>query len=250
MCSKEAVVEAVEMVPGHGILYRCIHSDGSKECQYSEYENLAAVRSVKADNPKPEIRCPECKELGIVKGERDDSDRTKPDNWKYYISHPKNGLCLVTEQHRDTVLKALGRYIPKVVNQKSIQKYTHPVICPRCSKEGGANALHNNKTKKVQLLVRHSPPERVCYMVTKEHKELIANILGEKLDGIQETRPVKSSQIQKSKKAVTNFESKYEKERLKSKSLQKRLMKEKQKVEKLRTTINWAEDILARGKRV
>jgi hypothetical protein len=156
----------------------------------------------------------------------------------------------VTEQHRDPVLKTLGRYIPKGVNQKSMQRYIHPVICPRCSKEGGANALHNNKTKKVQLLVRHSPPERICYMVAKEHKELIANILGEKLNGIQETRRVVTSQIKKSKKAIINFESKYEKERLKSKSLQNRLMKEKEKVEKLRTAIGWAEDILARGKRV
>jgi hypothetical protein len=34
----------------------------------------------------------ECDELGIVKAERDDSDGTKPDNWKYYVSHAKGTL--------------------------------------------------------------------------------------------------------------------------------------------------------------
>ena len=74
------------------------------------------MRTAKADQPPVQIDCPECHKPGIIRSERDDTDRTKPDSWNYYVSHPQ-GLrrCLVKPEHRDVALKAIGRYIAKKV---------------------------------------------------------------------------------------------------------------------------------------
>ena len=113
-CDRECIIEAVEWVPGGGILYQCRHEDGSQPHEYSEYENIDAMRTAKTDQPPVVIDCPECHNSGVIRSERDDTDRERPDNWKYYIWHPQ-GLrrCLVASEHRDLVLKALGRYIEK-----------------------------------------------------------------------------------------------------------------------------------------
>jgi hypothetical protein len=113
-CERMCLIEAVEMVPGRGILFQCIHEDGSLPHEYSEYADIDSMRASRFDDPSPEIRCPECSELGIVKAERDESDRNRPDKWRYYIRHPDGKTHIIEDkERRDEVLKAVGRYLPK-----------------------------------------------------------------------------------------------------------------------------------------
>ena len=111
ICDEIGVVEAVEIVPGGGILYRSTHENG-KQCQWSKFPDMDAAQSAKWDQPQQEIRCPECNEWGIIVAEIDESDIMKQDNWKYSVSHPTT-KCLITPENRNTILKALDRYIDK-----------------------------------------------------------------------------------------------------------------------------------------
>lgn len=179
MCNKEAIVEAVEMLPGKGVLYRCVHSDGSIPCEYSEYENISSIYDAVKDNPSPEINCPECNKLGIVKAERDDSDKTKPDNWNYYISHP-NGECLVTKkEHRDIILKALGRYIEKEGEDRTKvkrKKYEHhdSILCPKCNQSGKPGMYKKNR-----LVVLHQTNNKTVWhsMTTEKERETFLSLV-------------------------------------------------------------------------
>ena len=80
ICDKVGSVDALEMLPGGGTLYLSSHEDGT-QCQWSKYPDMEAARSAKTDQPSPEIKCPECHELGVIVAERDESDRMEPDSW-------------------------------------------------------------------------------------------------------------------------------------------------------------------------
>jgi hypothetical protein len=179
ICEKEAIIEAVEMVPGQGILYRCKHIDGSTECEYSEYKDMDAVKTASKDRPSPELGCPECGKLGIVKAERDDSDKTKPDNWKYYISHPR-GQCLVSKkEHRDIILKALGRYLEKEGEDHTKVKrrkyeHHHSILCPKCDQTGKPGMYKRNR-----LVVLHQVDNKTVWhsMTTEKEREIFLSLV-------------------------------------------------------------------------
>ena len=91
LCKEVGRVEAVEMLPGGGILFECNHDSG-KHCEWAVYEGFENLRNAKTERMlTPEIKCPKCNEMGVVKTERDDSRR--PDRYSYRISHPAGRDC-------------------------------------------------------------------------------------------------------------------------------------------------------------
>jgi len=205
MCKRIGLVEAVEIVPGGGILYRSTHDDG-KQCQWSEYLNLSAMGEAKTDQPPQEIQCPECQQLGIIIAELDESDRMKPDTWNYFVSHPTGSRrCAVRLENRSTILKALDRYIDKTIVEDNNQTQTQTqkrrrqsqhrleIICPRCDLVGKAT-LRDNSNRSPD--VEHANPDKTGSkishsMKTPELKEQFYSRLelASKVKAEQERRP-------------------------------------------------------------
>lgn len=193
VCKKKVgEIIPVEKLPGGGILFRVVHRDGSKPCEWSSYGSIDAIRGSKDDHPSLELRCPECNEFGVVKAEQDYTDTTKPDTWRYYISHPKGGLHLILPEHRDIVLKALGRYIEKptavaaATEIRTKRKYSKDkqIICPICGKLGTAsNWIDKRRSRegsksRERFSVIHTGEKRVAhYMNTLEQKEIVLKVL-------------------------------------------------------------------------
>ena len=208
-------VQAIEIIPGGGILYRTTHDEDNTQCQYSDYPNVDAMRNAKTDQPQQEIRCPECNELGIVIAEKDESDRAKPGTWKYLVSHPTGSQrCVIRPENRDTILKALDRYIqtetatsigrpiggtivapiekdtkrPNRIKKIKIgirkRKRLSIIICPRCNKLGAAFVRH---TKGGALVVLHQTRHgfekvQTHTMRTDKEKAQFITLLGKALE--------------------------------------------------------------------
>ena len=210
ICDKPALVEAIEGIPG-GILFRSVHDEG-KDCIFSKYTDLDALYNAKNDNPSPELKCPECNDFGLVKAERDDSDRTKPDNWKYYISHPNGGSCLVTNEHRNVILKALGRYIEKegeTSTKVKRKKYEHhkPILCPKCN-QTGKPGMYNDR-----VVVLHKVNNKTVWhsMTTEKERETFLSLFHPSsikkepsISKLQNTAPVVSKNAQEMKCPICN----------------------------------------------
>ena len=179
-CKRMGLVEPVELVPGSGVLYRCTHDDGTPQCQWSKFHDLDAVRSAKTDHPRIELKCPECNEWGVIVAEQDENDRMKPDSWTYYLSHPTGKRrCLVKPEHRDLVLKSLGRYIQKLEvsrgRKRKSQKHQQ-IDCPRCNQTGRTRIRGNNLVVIHRNLGR-SGKEKWHSMRTLEQKEKFLSIV-------------------------------------------------------------------------
>jgi hypothetical protein len=141
--------------------------------------------------------------LGIVKAKRDDSDKRKPDNWMYSVSHP-DGECLVTKTvHRDIILKALGRYIEKEgedsteVKRKKYEHH-HPILCPKCNQIGKPGMYKKNR-----LVVLHQVNNKTVWhsMTTEKERKsfmsLIHSLPKPIISKFQDTASVVSSQAHK-----------------------------------------------------
>lgn len=179
-CKRMGLVEPVELVPGSGVLYRCTHDDGTPQCQWSKFHDLDAVRSAKTDHPRIELKCPECNEWGVIVAEQDENDRMKPDSWNYYLSHPTGKRrCLVKPEHRDLVLKSLGRYIQKLEvsrgRKRKSQKHQQ-IDCPRCNQTARTRIRGNNLVVIHRNLGR-SGKEKWHSMRTLEQKEKFLSIV-------------------------------------------------------------------------
>ena len=178
-CKRMGLVEPVELVPGSGVSYRCTHDDGTPQCQWSKFHDLDAVRSAKTDHPRIELKCPECNEWGVIVAEQDENDRMKPDSWNYYLSHPTGRRCLVKPEHRDLVLKSLGRYIQKLEvsrgRKRKSQKHQQ-IDCPRCNQTGRTRIRGNNLVVIHRNLGR-SGKEKWHSMRTLEQKEKFLSIV-------------------------------------------------------------------------
>jgi len=144
ICSKEATVVALEKVPGGYILYESVHDDGSKPCRFTagfkDLKEAIAVDTV-TDDPKIQIRCPECNELGFVMQELD-LTKGQADFWNYFVRHTYQ-KHLVTAENRGTVLKALGRYIYRELTERHGKKrgpyrQSRVIKCPKCNQPGYA----------------------------------------------------------------------------------------------------------------
>lgn len=153
ICDRPGKVQAVEGVPGDGILYECIHEDG-KVCEWARFEGgLGSFKNIKADRMiSPEIECPQCGSKGVIKTERNDNNR--PDRYSYRISHPNGSRCFIRKENRAVVLKALGRYIEPstttapapatdaitALPKRKREYHRRPQIrCPKCNEMGSAS---------------------------------------------------------------------------------------------------------------
>jgi hypothetical protein len=187
ICGKMGHRVPVEKLPGDGILWRVRHDDGTI-CEWGDYDSIENLRSAKNDKPLTRIECHKCGKVGIIVAERDDPVH-RPDIYRYRIRHSDGKRHYVKSEHRDTVLKALGRYIehpdPVSALQNTsllprISKKPAEIICPRCRKSGREEkgipyvrmtgglmrpyVLHNEGTKH--------------YMVEPEHKKAVMEAYG------------------------------------------------------------------------
>ena len=199
MCNKIGLVEEVEKLPGDGVLYKCAHDDG-RECEWGFRDNIEAMRTAKTDHLRQEIECPECNEIGLITAERDESDITKPDNWKYFLSHPNGSRCLVMPQNRHVVLKATGRYITKeerhsdktisdnagtAKGKRERRQRSHRALieCPKpgCHKMGKAQFRIDKNPAVIHSNVDGFGHDTWHYMDTKELKDLFVARTGQTL---------------------------------------------------------------------
>jgi hypothetical protein len=214
ICDKIGSVETIEMLPGGGTLYLSTHEDGTK-CQWSKYPDMEAARSAKTDQPSPEIKCPECNEFGVIVAERDESDRMKPDNWNYFVSHPAGQRCLVLPENRHVILKALGRYIDKNQTIEPTQikhRRKQHIRCPRCpeiiDRDPDIPEIGNVTIRGSQLIVDHyfkknGKEIHISHsMKTPEQKQKFRSLLGLKPEQTQlvETQSSKESVASTSKR--------------------------------------------------
>jgi hypothetical protein len=197
ICEEVGLIKPMEMVPGSGILYNHIHNDGAGPCQWSEFDNAEDSRSGKMDMPSPEIICPQCGAPGVVVAEQDESDILKIDTWNYYVSHPLGEQrCLVSQNHRDIVLKALGRYIEGIEvtattptkqrhqdNRQRSKRVSRPkIICPVCNEIGRANIFYDKtrspgNEQRFRMYHRMSGNKVNVYhnVITPEQKQLFSD---------------------------------------------------------------------------
>ena len=144
----------MEKLPGNGILWRVDHGNGVI-CEWGDYDSLDDIRNAKGDKPAVDIRCPECGKMGKI-GSIINDPVQKPDTYTYRIHHADDTMAIhaVKSEHRDIILKVLGRYIdskPSYVDdagpiEQSRRKRPHakgwhrrksqPIICVNCQKPG------------------------------------------------------------------------------------------------------------------
>jgi endogenous inhibitor of DNA gyrase (YacG/DUF329 family) len=182
ICGKTGQRVPVEKLPGKGILWRVSHDDGTN-CEWGDYDSIENLRSAKNDNPLTHIECPKCGKVGMIVAERDDPVH-RPDIYRYRIRHSDGKKHYVKSEHRDTVLKALGRYIenPDVVTASqdipllpSILKKPAEINCPRCKEDGreekGIPYAHMMGGLMRPYVLHNGGPKH--YMVKPEHKEAV-----------------------------------------------------------------------------
>jgi hypothetical protein len=230
LCKEIGQVEAVEMLPGNGILFECKHDSG-KECEWAVYsEGLGSLRNIKNDrNISAEIECPQCHNLGVIKTER--ADNTRPDRYRYRISHPNGGRCRISKESRHIVLKALGRYIeptglvatPTIAplredkqqqqqqqerprRQEIVRKERRPykkrerIQCPICNEMGNA-FMHDNS-----LVVMHYRGQKGNRKATQEGHFMTTLEQKKKFMNATTTRTLNSFQKLKLEKQIDQSE--------------------------------------------
>ena len=192
LCGETGLVEAVEMLPGGGILFECKHDNG-KTHEWGEYENIDSYRNIKIDRGNnPEIKCPKCTEIGVIKTEREDPKR--PDRYLYRISHPDGHKCRMSGNNRVDVLKYLNRYIPpfqstevekeqeqepQKLKSKLLsvhQRKREQIICPRCDVIGSSACYPKkpNKQSHFSYRVFHNKGDGSNYQHTmKTFEEMV-----------------------------------------------------------------------------
>ena len=139
ICKTVGTRKAIEKLPNNGILWRVEHEDGTI-CEWGEYDSFNDLTKHREPNP-PQMICPRCEQNGIVSAWRQDPTN-KPDTYRYTIKHyynPKHKFLskqcqIITQTQRDSVLKALGRYI-----EHGIDKKTYCVSCRSESTYTGRN---------------------------------------------------------------------------------------------------------------
>jgi hypothetical protein len=111
ICKIKGVRKVIEMLPGNGVLYRTYHEDGNT-CEWGDYSSIDDIKNAKGDAPEVDITCPSCGKMGKI-GSKVDDPVHKPDTYTYQIHHLLDDDDIIIHdvkpEHRDVVLKALGR---------------------------------------------------------------------------------------------------------------------------------------------
>jgi hypothetical protein len=103
------------------MLIQVLHDDGSKPCEFEEYNSLSTFLTSRIKRKDPKIMdCPVCGKEGRISWYRKNKDK-KSHRWNYYIYHEeipgywgksrikKHRRCYVNkEDQRRQVLKQLG----------------------------------------------------------------------------------------------------------------------------------------------
>lgn len=122
VCGNEGIQRAVELLPKTGTLMKIRHPDG-KEHRWAEYDSIYDVAHQPTKRNPTIIKCPKCGKRGRINHYH--PKKRHPEIVRYLIVHDKIGgtwgkqkytkrdRCYLKPEHRDTVLKKLGRYIRK-----------------------------------------------------------------------------------------------------------------------------------------
>ena len=209
VCGKSGRIHPKEMLPKAGTVVECIHTDGTTH-QWAEYYSMKEmIEKNKRRSSSIVMICPVCGKNGRVTDYH--HDNTRPDKVSYLITHEtlkgtwgngkstrKHRRCYITnKEHRDVVLKKLGRYIPdetsseiKPSTQHVLDEWNKPKVrslvgivrrarvnCPRCHKRGRLDrAPKSSKTPDIfRFYIDHKKVKGVlprCYMREGEEREL------------------------------------------------------------------------------
>jgi predicted RNA-binding Zn-ribbon protein involved in translation (DUF1610 family) len=119
VCGQQGIQRAVELLPKTGTLMKIRHPDG-KEHRWAEYDSIYDVAHQPKGN-KTIIRCPKCNKKGRINHYHPKKRHTEivlflvvheqiEGKWcKQQMS--KRRRCYLHKEHRDDILKKLGRYI-------------------------------------------------------------------------------------------------------------------------------------------
>jgi hypothetical protein len=127
VCDKLGIFQIIEKLPKSGLAVGCFHADGSVH-RWATFTSMSAVlsKNKRKSGADPRIiNCPNCHKRGRVNDYHTDSQR--PDLISYVVVHgkirgkwgtkkghkvSKRNRCYITnKEHRDIILKKLGRYI-------------------------------------------------------------------------------------------------------------------------------------------
>ena len=178
VCHEMAVeVYPVERIPGKSIFLRGVHEN--KICEWAKHESIVGVQNTRSElNDDKDIeQCPNCGHIGKIMAEQKDSH--SPWIITYSISHGDDKKCEITTQEgRDSVLRALDRYIdPKdrdaVMAEMAIaagipltKQLTRVNKCVKCD----STKTHINKKTGEPIWHKDGTECNKCYMLAYYHK--------------------------------------------------------------------------------
>jgi predicted RNA-binding Zn-ribbon protein involved in translation (DUF1610 family) len=133
VCQKKGERTQVEGLPRNGTLWRVKHDDGAIH-EWARFKSFDDLRDRDEDLVEMEY-CPKCNEIGRIGSSRKDP-KNKPYQYDYLVFYGEDRTCsMLIQEHRDKVLKKLGRYIGT------------PEICPKCGIVGRLSRYRQNKIK-------------------------------------------------------------------------------------------------------
>ena len=166
VCKKPGQRRVVELQPNYGELWRVVHDDGTIH-EWDEYDSVGSLYKSRGQADE-DVICPVCQELGQIVTYRKDKIH-KPFKYDYKISHGNKKQCMmVQEEHRNIILKYLGRYVeqePEATTKATTKEIEKPqsaaakttttiggrrkrtrITCTVCFKPGAIRYI-NAKTK-------------------------------------------------------------------------------------------------------
>ena len=109
VCKKPGQRRVVELQPNYGELWRVVHEDGTVH-EWDHYDSVGSLYKSRGQ-VEEDVICPDCQELGQIVTYRKDKIH-KPFKYDYKISHGNKKQCMmIQEDHRNIILKYLGRYV-------------------------------------------------------------------------------------------------------------------------------------------
>lgn len=178
VCERPGQRRVVELQPNYGELWRVVHDDGTVH-EGDEYASVGSLYKSRGQIEE-DVICPVCQELGQIITYRKDKIH-KPFKYDYKISHGNKKQCMmVEEEHRNIILKYLGRYVEQepettttTTTTKEIEKPQSAaaktrttgggrrkrprITCTVCFKPGAIRYI-NPKTKLTVYEHRGEPP--------------------------------------------------------------------------------------------
>jgi hypothetical protein len=122
ICDMEGTKQIVERLPKTGVFARFIHNDKSIH-EWAEYNDVGDANTYKKTQNPTRMRCPICGKMGRINSWNPYQDRPwivgyqlvheviKGGTWGKQKAAKRRTCHIALPEHRDKVLKRVGRYI-------------------------------------------------------------------------------------------------------------------------------------------